>query len=236
MTKTKKTMRIQINDKWIIVPSSLSEITLQQRIDFQQQHGNLLMEMEKSLETIEDEDDCELEQAQLNLEKMFRSMSFFTNCTVDALKESHVINDVVAIYVNSLDLVFKQEQELIDNPLYEFTWKGVEWEIQQPELKHGNKMMFGEFIDSKQVIQNMVGLGKNRWECLVPLCAIYLRKKGEKYQESFANEDSDRQREMRSLPLDIALQVGFFLSSSLNTFISTFRSFTIPKSTETVPT
>lgn len=180
--------------------------------------------MEKSVEAIEDELERELELNILNLEKMFRSMAFFTNCTVEALKDEQFVGHIVNIYVSSLDLVFKDEQRVIEIPEYKFVFKGEEWEIHEPELKHGDRMKFGEFIDSKQTIQNMIALGKNRWECLIPLCAIFLRKVGEEYEESFLYEGSDRQELMKELPLDIALHVGFFLSGSLSTLAATFQS------------
>lgn len=213
-------MRIWINDTWHNLPSTLSEITLKQRIDFQITHGNLLDEMQKSILEIKDEDERELEIANFQIEKMYRSISFFLNIDLDALKNSEFIDQIVHAYVSSLDLVLREEQEIIENPVYEFTWNKEEWVLSHPELTYGHKMKFGEFIDSKQMIQDMINLGKSRWECLIPLAAIFLRKSGEQYEASFLHEGSDRLKLMESLPLNIALQVAFFLTNSLSMFIN----------------
>ena len=223
-------MRVQVNGEWKVLPSSLSEITLGQRIAFQAEHGDLLAEMAKSILEMEDDIERELEWAQFNLERMFRTVSFFLDTTVDALKESEFVDEIIRLYIASMHQVFDMENEIETTPILDFVWNNEEWEIASPELKHGSKITFGEFIDSKQVIQDLVGLGKNRWECLLPLCAIYLRKKGEAYQESFMYEGSDRLKLMETLPLDIALQVGFFLSSSLNMFTQTSPFFNLPLS------
>jgi len=66
------------------------------------------------------------------------------------------------------------------------------------------------------------------------LSAIYLRKKGEEYDESFLYEGSDRLELMKQLPMDIALAVGFFLSSSMNLYINHFQSFTPQEQREAV--
>lgn len=222
-------MRLQINNKEVNIPSSLSEITLRQRIDYQSVHGDLLAEMQKSILETKDDEIRELELIELQFERMFRTVSFFTGFSVESLKESEYVDTLFNIYISSIDRVFEDEQQEWKDMKYDFVWEGEEWELHTPELKNGDRMTFGEFIDSKQMIQSMVGLGRNRWECLVPLCAIFLRKKGEPYKESFLYEDSERLRLMENLPLDIALQVGFFLSSSLTIFRKTFQSFSSPE-------
>lgn len=216
-------MRVQINDKVVNIPSSLNEITLKQRIEFQNEHGNVLDDMVKSILALEDEDEKQLELTQFQFEKMFRSFSFFSGIPVEALKESQFIDEIASIYYSCLAVLFEQENQL--KPLREFLWNGELWYLQSPELKNGDRMTFGELIDSKQIIQDMIKLGKGDWERLLPLCCIYLRKRDEIYQESFLYEDSERLKLMEQLPLDIALQVGFFLSSSLNMFMATSQSF-----------
>lgn len=215
-------MRIQINDTQVTIPSSLREITLRQRIDFQSQYGNELDLMSKSISEIEDEQERELEVVQFQFEKMFRTVAFFTKTDVAALKSSSFIEQIAQIYFANLAVIFEEEAEL--TPVNKFNWQDADWYLAAPELKHGDQMAFGEMIDSKQMIQDMIGLGKNRWECLIPLAAIFLRKEDEPYAEAFLYEDSERLKLMEQLPLDIALQVGFFLISSLNIFTTAFQS------------
>jgi len=218
-------MRVQLNGETVVIPSSLSEITLKQRIEFQAQYGDQLDAMLKSILEIEDPDEKEIELTQFQIERMVRTVAFFLNTTVDALKESQSLDQIANLYYPNLSLLLEEENI---TPKYEFEWIDSKWHLHVPELKNGHKMTFGEFIDSKQIIQDLLGLSKNKWECLIPLCAIFLRKEGEEYQESFLYEDSDRLKLMETVPLDIAIQVGFFLSNSLNTFIKTSLSFHRP--------
>lgn len=223
---------IWLNNEPKIVPSSLHEMTLQQRIDWQQQYGNDLDEKARNIAEIKDELEKEIEIAEYQFEKMFTTMAFFLNCTVEAIKESKYIDEIASIYYSCLYQFFKEEDDL--EPQYEFTWKDSLWVITHPELKNGDRMSFGEFIDSKQIVQNLLKLGKGKWECLIPLAAIFLRKQGEDYSEDFLNEDSERLKLMAELPMDMALQLGFFLTSSLNMFIQTSPSFSQQESKEVV--
>jgi hypothetical protein len=217
-------MRILINNEEYVIPSSISEITLLQRIEFQEKHGNLLAEMAQSIAQIEDELEREMEQMQFQYEVVFRTVSFFTGIDLDVLKESEFIDKIVEIYHVNMSGILTDENDL--TPCAEFQWQGETWIIDPPELKNGHRMTFGEFIDSKQMIQNMVNLGKNKWECLLPLCAIFLRKKDEAYEEAFLHDNSPRLELMKTLPLDMALQVAFFLMSSLSLYTKTSQSFT----------
>lgn len=215
-------MKVSINNNWVTVPSSISEITLKQKIDFQATHGLELDAMLKSILEMPEGIDRELETTQFQFEQMFRTFAFFTNCSVEALKESEFIDKIAAIYFANLAGLNQQEAEM--EAVTEFTWQNEVWVIDHPILKNGDRMTFGEFIDAKQIIQDMAGLGKNRWECLLPLCAIFLRKKDEPYEQSFLYEGSDRLKLMENLPLDIAMQVGFFLKASLNMYTQAFQS------------
>lgn len=225
-------MRILINDKEVVFPSSLSEYTLGQRIAFQQEHGELLDKMLESILAMEDEVEKEMEMMNLHLEKMFRTFAFFAGCTLEAVKDDKFIDDVARIYYACLSVLFEEEKNI--ELQQSFVWKNEEWVIANPELKHGDRMKFGEFIDAKQTIKNMVDLGKDKWEAMLPLCAIYLRKKDEPYSQEFLYEGSDRMEEMKQLPMNIAMQVGFFLNSTVNFYLNTLQSFGNPEPKEAV--
>lgn len=216
-------MRVIINDTEIILPSSLAEFTLGQRIAFQEEHGNLLDQMLKSiLEDITDDLEKEVELVVYQEEKMIRTLSFFTNIPVDTIKETEYLDEIANIYYSSLAALMDDEAkvELKD----EYTFKGETWVLHPPELKNGSKIKFGEFIDSKQLIKDMIELGKGKWEYMLPICAIFFRKQGEAYSEEFTFEGSERMELLKDLPMDIVMAVGFFLSSSMNMYINTFLS------------
>ena len=216
-------MRIRINDTDVVIPSSLSEFTLGQRIAFQEEYGNDLDVWVKRILEMPDGIEKELETTEFQFEKMFRSFAFFAGTTSEALKESEFIDDIAAIYYSWLACLFESEAEV--QIQQEYIWKGETWVLHPPALKHGDKMAFGEFIDAKQMIKDLSDLGAGHWEKMLRLCAIYLRKTGEEYQESFLYEGSERLELMKQLPLDIAMGVGFFLTSSMNLCIHHFQSF-----------
>lgn len=217
-------MRIVINDKEVVIPSSLSEITLGQRIAFHNEHGRELDQMLDSIQKMKEDDPMrDLELMEFSFEKMFRTFAFFAGTTVEAVKEEKFINDVASIYHACLEQLFNDEQEI---ELQEsFFWNDEEWILHTPELKNGSKMKFGEFIDAKQLIKDMVDLGAGKWESMLPICAIYLRRRDEEYKEEFLYEGSERLKLMESLPMNIAVQVGFFLTSTMNFLINTSTSF-----------
>lgn len=217
-------MQVVINGNQVTIPSSLSEITLGQKIEFQRKYGNIHDEKLKSILEIKDEFEKELELTQFQVEQMFDTFAFFAGVEPQALRESEFVDAVANIYYSCLSEL-NIEQNIVE-PLREFVWKGEMWYLDAPSLKHGDKMTFGEVIDSKQVIQNMIGFGANKWECLVPLASIFLRKKDEAYQESFLYENSERQNLMYGLPFDIALHVAFFLKGSMSLYMKNSRYFT----------
>ena len=215
-------MRITVNGQQVIIPSSLNEFTLGQRIDFYNEHGKELEDAAKAIIEMEAGLEKELEVSEFHFEKMARTFAFFAGTTVEAVKDSEHLDTIASIYYSSLAVLFEEENEL--QPASEFQWNDEMWVLHPPSLKHGDSMTFGELIDSKQLVKNMIELGKGKWEYMLPICAIYLRKKDEPYDESFIYEGSDRLGIMRTLPMDIALQVGFFLSSSMNMSINTSLS------------
>lgn len=217
-------MRLVINNTEVNIPSDLSEITLGQRIRFQEKCGNLLDEIHKSIMAISDETEREIELVHYQFLVMVHSMSFFMDTTIEAIQNSIFIDQITHIYYSCLSIVFQQESQELSKPKESFIWKGEEWVLDPPVLKNGDRMTFGEFIDSKQIVQDLFRLGKNKWEALIPLSAIFLRKLNEAYDESFLYEGSDRLKLMEELPMDIAIHVAFFLSNSVSMYTKPFQS------------
>ncbi len=216
-------MKILVNDIPVTIPTTLSEFTLGKRIEFYNEYGRELDDMAKVIIEMEDGIDKELEISQYQFEKMIRTFAFFSNCTPEAIRNSKFLDEIAAIYYTSIELLFEEEKNL--ELSHVFVWNKEFWELHPPELKHGDKMTFGELIDSKQIVKDMMEVGKGKWEYMLPICAIYLRKKDEPYDESFMYEGSERLELMKSLPMNIAMQVGFFLSASMNLYLNSFLSF-----------
>lgn len=216
------------------MPSSLSEVTLGQRIAFQEKYGAELDKMAHSISDMPESIEKDLEKMQYYFESAIRTFAFYTNTTVEAIRESSFVDDIQVIYESCIAVMAQEEEDA--EPKGSFIWNDQEWVIESPELRQDSRMSFGELIDAKQIVKDMADLGKGKWESMLPLCAIYLRKKNEPYKEEFAYEDSDRRELMKSLPMSIAIHVGFFLISTINFYlnISTFSESQESKAEEKI--
>ncbi|SHK93088.1 hypothetical protein SAMN05444266_101625 [Chitinophaga jiangningensis] len=214
-------MRILINDMEVVIPSSLSEITLGQRIDFHNQFGKAFDAHLDSIMAMEDGVPRDIEIMDLNLQKAYAAFSFFSEIDIDVLRQSAFTDEILQIYHSSLAQLFQHEQEIVLQDTYYFN--GEKWQLSTPELHPGHRMRFGEFIDAKQIALDLYDFGQGKWDVMLRLCAIYLRREGEEYAAEFTRENSQRLQLMRSLPLEIALSVAFFLSASMSIYYNTSR-------------
>ncbi len=219
-------MKIRINDNILHLPTSLSEITLGDRIRFYHEYGKELDETVNRINAMEEGPLKDLEWAHFNIDIACKTFSFFTGIDLDVVREAESLTTILQIY-SIIKACLLEEPELQEQR--SFNWNGEVWEIASPILGPDNKITFGEFTDSKQILQDIYELGQGKWESLRRLCAIYLRKKGEAYDKTFALDNSLRLELMNKLPMDIALHVGFFLKSSMHIYWNTLAcSTTVP--------
>jgi hypothetical protein len=208
-------MKLKIEGKQYNLPASLAAVTLSQRIEFDRLYGKALREQLKKIFELKDELQKEMAFTDYHLDVACQSLSFFAGIPLDVMKNT-AIEDMLAIYHATMkgyaeDMDFTNKEFELKN---EFAWNDLIWTIAAPELKSDSKMTFGEFITSKQVVQNMMDLGDEKWGALLPLCCIFFRKKGEAFNEEFISEANERYELMKSLPLEFAIHVAFFLSAS----------------------
>lgn len=218
-------MTITIEGKDYELPASLAAVTLGKRIEFDNLHGKGLREQLKKIIEMKDGLAKDMEFTDYHCQLACKSLSFFAGIPLDVVENTN-IEEVLAVYHHTMrgyaedaDFANKEFQQL-----EEFYWNDETWVIAPPELKHDSKMTFGEFLDAKQWVKNLYELGQEKYEALLMLCCIYFRKKGERYTKDLSNESGDRYRLLRELPMEYALHVGFFLSVSMNSFISLSRS------------
>jgi hypothetical protein len=216
-------MIITINDNQVAIPSSKDEFTLGQRIAYDREHGSLLNQMMESITAMEDETEKRIELMEFHFEKMFRVFSFFTGIPVDVLKESDFIEQVAEIYHMVLMPVIDYAEPKESQK--EFLFDNDTWILPAAELKHGDKTSFGEIIDCKQRVCDMAEMELPLSEMLLPVSAIYLRKKDEDYQEEFLFEGSERLALMEKLPMSIVEHVAFFLKSLMRSSMTISRCF-----------
>lgn len=196
---------ISINNTTITIPTTLDEFTLGQRIDFHNQYGRQLEEMQASIDSMEDEVEREFELIQFRMEFAFSVFAFFTQIDVEVIRESEFEPDIIAIYSEHLSSLF---EEIQDAPVIDVaSWLDDLWFFPPVILKNGFVLKTGEYLDAKQMLLNVRNSGGSRWDALHALCTIFFIKAGESYSESFLHEGSDRLQLMLKLPLSLAYQV-----------------------------
>jgi len=200
-------------------PSTLAEMSLRQRIDFQQTYGAELEAKRIEIAEMPDGDLKENELEYWGVLLAVKTFSFLTGIPFEKASKEISLYDIMDIYYDHMATLFA---EPTGKPKNEFTWNGVLWELCNPIMTHDNKITFNEFLLGKEVMRQMLALGKGKWDAMPYLCAIYLRPKGEQFEEAKVNE---RLEMMLDLPMDIALQVGFFLTSLMTVYSKAFQSF-----------
>lgn len=219
-------MTITIEGTQYTIPSSLMAITLGDRIEFDKQYGKDLQELLKKISDMKEGPARDLEFTDYHCQLACKTLSFFGKIPLDII-ENTAIDEVLTIYHHTMKLMsedvdFKGPEFILKQ---EFLWQDEYWQIAPPELKHDSAMTFGEFLDAKQWVKNLWELGQEKWEAILMLCCVYFRKKGERYDKQWAMDGSDRYQLMKSLPLEYALHVGFFLSGTMHGYLKTFPSF-----------
>jgi hypothetical protein len=217
-------MKVKINEQEYDIPVSLAAVTLQQRIDFENQYGKDLRKLLAKILEIKNESLKELEFTDYHCKLACQSLSFFGGIPLETVMYNTAIDDVLAVFHATMksyadDCDFSNKEVELKQ---EFGWNDELWVVAPPELNPDSKMTFGELITAKQAVQNMMQLGDEKWEALLPLCCIFFRKKDEPFKEEFLNETGERYQLMKSLPLEYALQVAFFLSVCQSSWLNTF--------------
>lgn len=221
-------MKFIFDHKTYNFPTSLRDITLKQRIEFDHLYGKEILSKQK--EVLESKD--ELESTMFQMDVACKNFSFFSGIELEEVRKLPM-NQVLSVYQACFEQIAKEEQELTLQQRFE--WKDELWDLEAPELNHESKMTFNEFVTAKQIVKTMHDMGSGQWDALPSLCAIFLRKVDEPFDEKFISGSTDRTDEMMDLPLDIALSVGFFLRISMSTYSRITQSSSNDRKQEKVP-
>lgn len=210
-------MKIQINGQIVNFPSSLSEITLGQKIEFEKEHRAALDEIIHGIAKQKDPDLQEVEAFNYRHEKMIREFSFFTGMPVKVLRETEneILDSIANIYYSCLATITDDEQDIELNPQTEFVFNGEFWVL----LPLDDDKSFKAFHTVKKLTKLMVDLSNGDWSALLPICATYIRKIDEPFQPVFMEEGSDRVELMKGLPMDITLHVVKYLNLTMSVYM-----------------
>lgn len=215
-------LSITIGDYTGTVPVNDNDLTLGQRIEFERAYGSdIAAAMQRIKEigedkTLTDEErtaklDGELYEHRINMACW--TVEFFAKIPGEVVQNTDIYS-LLNVYEPVDDMIERIMGRQCIETYYMF--EGEFWEIAPPFLDFKSKMTVGEFVTAKQIIKEYNALQKNRMESLLPLCAIYFRKAGEAFDEDNLIEGSDRWEQMKRLPLSYAMDVAFFLTSSMN--------------------
>lgn len=215
-------MQIRIDGIDYSYPATLMDITLEERIAFDNLHGIALRKQLSEILAMKSDTDRDIEFVIYHCDLAKATLSFFANVP-SRIVEQVAIEDVMVIYHELLhsysdDVDFALNCELKK----EFMWQGEAWEIQPPQLEQSSEMIFGEFVDAKQSVQDFFENGNEKFSALLALCCVYFRKKGEKYIKDLRVENGERWQLLKNLPLPYALHVGFFLNGCRHTYKTPF--------------
>jgi len=215
-------MQISIEGVNYTIPVTLSEITIHDRILYDKSYGADLRKEVERIASMPDGFDKEMEALIYHGDLACKTLSHFGKIPMDIIQNTKM-EDVFIIYHNAMSFLSQEVNFLSDDWQLknEFDWDGGAWSIQPPELKHTSKIDFGEFLDSKQIVKNLFELGDERWEALLQLCCVFFRRKDEKYTKELAYENGERYNRLKNLPLEYALNVGFFLKGSMTFYLET---------------
>jgi hypothetical protein len=200
----------------------LQDIKLRQRVDFYREHGK---ELDQQLKLLHDKGADESELLLYQVDCAVKHVAFYAGIAIEVLRTEVSVQSIMSIYLTGAQLMKEEEEAIELQPRYEYA--GCKWVVATPEVKSDTGITFNEFLTSFEVIRQMQALGNGNWEALPYLCCVYFRKEGEPFNESMLK--GERMELLLDLPLNIALAVGFFLSSSLHIYASTLASSSHPE-------
>lgn len=211
-------MKIAINGQIKSFPVSLAEITLGQRIAFDEAFGRKLAEQLEAIEQLEDEDAKHLALLMYEDESACSYVAHFTGIPIDVVRKDIQAEIVLALNNVGLSTMAQEEAELKERAKTSFQWLGESWQLQAPVVTSSSPLSFGEYVDAKQIISDLAREKGSKWQLLHRIACIFLRRPDERYEQHMSEPDGERAKMMLELPLDIALSVGFFLTSWMASF------------------
>ena len=215
-------MKFIYKDSEYEVPTSLSQIKLRQKIEFDNLYGEKIEALKNEVFGDENKEVSDLDSMLLTFSVAAMNFSFFSGIPLEEVEQNIAVDDVLNIYYSCFYQLFQQEEELELQP--EYLWNDEFWKLESPELTFESKITFNEFITSKQIVKQMSELASGHWESLPYLACVYLKREDESFEEKWLAPGSERMEMMLDLPMDIAVAVAFFLQSSMSMYLKTLAS------------
>lgn len=228
-------MDVIVNDITYDIPFDLSLITLGKFIEYHDLYGR---DLDKQLTELlakkyeGDEEEIELNRSidiDIHMDNEGLAwFSFWTDHDLFDIRTHAAIPHMLELYRVMRFLLKETMEDVYELPL-SFEWQDEQWLIDDFKVNPSSEMDFNEIITAKEAMRQIYKVGKGKWDGLPYLCAIYLRKKDERFQDEFIHEDGERMTLFKELPLIHALQVAFFLSICVSIWSKTLVSLKSPE-------
>ena len=224
-------VNIEYNGVSYRLPENLMEITLGERIEFWEKHDRDIEEKIRAIRSkyevgINMSEDDVSELTAIDIERSISAYSFFGKIPKEVVENELPYSEVYSFYCDVLNYLVSDEIRPVMINTYE--WDGETWEIPMATLTNGDGKSSREVLYSFNILKETDKLLKEyaigKVHVLLPLCCIWLKKKGEVFTTKIAEIGSDRQELFKKLPMEIALNVGFFFRNSWSMYMPILTS------------
>ena len=209
------------------MPIHLSEITLQQAVDFYNQYGRALDVRYRAIQQMEEGSQQRTDEYLLyDYESATQHYSFYTGTPLDEV----LMLDAPEVVIEANTAMIHWSMEMptqVEHGGYD--WEDYTWQI-APILTKTKNLSHAEFEMVQDLALIFSDLQDGKIEALTHLCAAYLRKRIqpnpvvnnldtiEPYHTGLTEAGSDRVKLMSRLPLSIALVVKLYIEQSINLY------------------
>lgn len=231
---------IDILDNSYTLPDSLAEITLDKHMQWSATYGFTLKYQAfnaaaRFLEKITDIEELNINRTRqellamrmlqqsagtgnlnyvvLAMERIYMGVAYYTGITYELIKNEDIDNLASGYALSAIQAAV--EEIAVDLTGETIIWDGDEWEINLPEASVGDPISKYEFGIHLLNARYMIDIINGDWQGAKSVCAAYLRKTGEDFDQSLYES---RLEVMAELPLNIAFGVIQYLAANLDNF------------------
>lgn len=202
-------MQLSILNTVVTIPDHVSEVSLRDRIEFDQMYGDeieaVLKELLKENETAKEDEKKVVDLSAVYIDRAQKTVAFFTGIELEQIM-TMPINEVLDLYENHfkslINLQFDQSESrsfLLGNEIY--------W-LPESKLNPKSGITFNQIITSKEVTRNLCNSASEKLTALAYLGAIFLKKEGGQFSEEDINIESDVMNQILDLPIEKAINIG----------------------------
>lgn len=212
-------MEVKINNRTHEIPFDPASITLDQYIDYYNMYGKDLDDQLLKIQESEWENDEEKDEAYDDLldNEAISWFSYWTKLNLFEAKNTPDIFPILQEYRVMKKLFWDAEAEAEKKFSEVVEWRGFKWYVQDFKINPASKMCATEVVTSKEVMRQIKKFNQGKWIALKYLSIIFFRKENEKFEDEMIYEGSERMKLIGELPVNLAMRVGFFLSSCAST-------------------